>query len=104
MYKKPLGLSEWDKVRDPQGKVSIAYAAFDLVEKYHDPQGIQDLIDEKGIHDMISHINDFYWKTHGRNALVLIQRTDGISTLYCSNEFPDQDNRIEFVHIDPSKI
>jgi hypothetical protein len=68
-----LGWHDWDKIRDPANTVEIEPYAFDRVEKYKDPQDVQDMFNKYGVEETVLRINREYLIRHDRYALELIK-------------------------------
>lgn len=61
---------EWSELRDPTGEYDFR-AGWTLVSRDYIPEGIQELIDERGVREMVSTVNDHFQGAHGGTALIL---------------------------------
>ena len=68
-----LGWLDWHKVHDPEHKIDIEPDAFDRLEKYFDPQDIQEMFDEYGTEEAILRINREFLIRHDKYALEMVK-------------------------------
>lgn len=69
---KLLGWNDWDEIRDPSGMIDIEPYTFDRIEKYKEPQDVQDMFDEYGVEEAVLRINREYLIRHGRYAIEIV--------------------------------
>ena len=68
-----LGWLEWDKIQDPATEIDIEPYAFDRVEKYHDPQDVQDMFNEYGVRESVLRMNREYLIRNDKYALEIVE-------------------------------
>lgn len=61
---------EWSEVHDPKGEIDF-HMEWTLVSSMYTPEEVQEMIDERGVLDMVHTVNEHFKLTTGRTALLL---------------------------------